>query len=81
MSLGSRGALKAEPCLPNIPLDDPIKTRFTASVLLNHVFARALHHWHGLNREQAAVGERERFIDMWTLPYEAWTKTHLGKGE
>jgi hypothetical protein len=63
-----------------VPIDETDET-FTASVILNHIFGKALHQWHGMDRETAETGGRERFVRSWRVALDDWKKEWVGKSE
>lgn len=63
-----------------VPIDETDET-FIASVRLNHIFGKALHHWHGMDRDTAETGGRERFVRSWRVELDDWKKEWVGKSE
>ncbi|RSH85388.1 hypothetical protein EHS25_004784 [Saitozyma podzolica] len=61
-----------------VPIDE-IDETFTASVRLSDIFGKALQHWHGMDRQNAELGERDRFVRSWRGALDEWRKDWMGK--
>jgi hypothetical protein len=73
--------LTAAPAIPFLPPGDDTNDRFVSSTRLNHIFARALHHWHDAGKDTATKGEREQFMLSWRRDLDDWHNTRHDTGE
>ncbi|WOO83955.1 Protein priB [Vanrija pseudolonga] len=51
---------------------------FSASVKLNHIFGRALHRWHGMDKDDTPDLERELFVRDWRRDLGEWKTSWMG---
>lgn len=67
--------------MPVLAPGDGTNDRFVAAINLTHIFAKALHLWHGADKEEAHPREREHFMTGWTRDLDDWRKRTGDQGD
>ena len=60
--------------MPLLSPGDSTNDRFVGAIQLTHIFAKALHIWHGTDKDEAHPREREHFMTGWKRDLDDWRK-------